>query len=203
QAQQKQQSLYNGKVLLEKHDPPAMYDSEETLELAQENTLDPLPQKLENENVELEFQVRNYERENAHLKTAYKNLFDFPSNSVPTTKKSKVVENDKVIAPRMFRINLFKNFREEKSVPNKPIKASVRTNSITVSQPHVITKKVINSDLNGLSSIGVDISTKTRRQQPRNTFKNDKVPSKSKSSWLSNNLEKIEENHRNLQSSLN
>ncbi|GJR76997.1 hypothetical protein Tco_0089362 [Tanacetum coccineum] len=36
QAQQKQQSLYNGKVLLEKHDPPAMYDSEETLELAQE-----------------------------------------------------------------------------------------------------------------------------------------------------------------------
>ncbi|GJZ80228.1 hypothetical protein Tco_0645222 [Tanacetum coccineum] len=40
------------------------------------DTLDPLPQKLENENVELEFQVRNYEKENAHLKTAYKNLFD-------------------------------------------------------------------------------------------------------------------------------
>ncbi|GJT11871.1 hypothetical protein Tco_0858913 [Tanacetum coccineum] len=40
------------------------------------NTLDPLPQKLENENVELEFQVRNYEKENAHLKTTYKNLFD-------------------------------------------------------------------------------------------------------------------------------
>ncbi|GJS83432.1 hypothetical protein Tco_0749973 [Tanacetum coccineum] len=33
---QKQQSLYNGKVLLEKHDPPAVYDSEETLQLAQE-----------------------------------------------------------------------------------------------------------------------------------------------------------------------
>nr|GEW00983.1 hypothetical protein [Tanacetum cinerariifolium] len=31
QAQKKQQSLYNGKVLLEKHDPPAVYDSEETL----------------------------------------------------------------------------------------------------------------------------------------------------------------------------
>ncbi|GKA58600.1 hypothetical protein Tco_0757788 [Tanacetum coccineum] len=30
-AQQKQQSLYNGKVLLEKHDPPAVYDSKETL----------------------------------------------------------------------------------------------------------------------------------------------------------------------------
>ncbi|GKD33494.1 retrovirus-related pol polyprotein from transposon TNT 1-94 [Tanacetum coccineum] len=34
QAQQKQQSLYNGKVLLEKHDPPVVYDSEETLQLA-------------------------------------------------------------------------------------------------------------------------------------------------------------------------
>ncbi|GJS02156.1 hypothetical protein Tco_0318664 [Tanacetum coccineum] len=36
QAQQKQHSLYNGKVLLVKHDPPAVYDSEETLQLAQE-----------------------------------------------------------------------------------------------------------------------------------------------------------------------
>ncbi|GJZ93273.1 hypothetical protein Tco_0665338, partial [Tanacetum coccineum] len=31
QAQRKQQSLYNGKVLLEKHDPPVVHDSEETL----------------------------------------------------------------------------------------------------------------------------------------------------------------------------
>ncbi|GJR59589.1 hypothetical protein Tco_1501751 [Tanacetum coccineum] len=173
------------------------------------NTLDPLSQKLENENVELEFQVRNYEKENAHLKTTYKNLFDsisvtraqtktiidslqdklhdsiyenvklraqlfdkvseqkdttkgtsvntqfskqsilgkppssskpklydvtpFPkykslpkidkthalsklvtSNSVPTPQESKVVKNDKVIAPGMFRINPFKPSREDK-----------------------------------------------------------------------------------------
>ncbi|GKB43958.1 retrovirus-related pol polyprotein from transposon TNT 1-94 [Tanacetum coccineum] len=39
QSQQKLQSLYNGKVLLEKHDPPAVYDSEETLQLAQESRL--------------------------------------------------------------------------------------------------------------------------------------------------------------------
>ncbi|GKA00816.1 retrovirus-related pol polyprotein from transposon TNT 1-94 [Tanacetum coccineum] len=37
QAQKKQQSLYNGKVLLDKHDPPVVYDSEETLQLAQES----------------------------------------------------------------------------------------------------------------------------------------------------------------------
>nr|GEV50213.1 hypothetical protein [Tanacetum cinerariifolium] len=35
-AQLKQQSLYNGNLLLEEHDPPVVYDSEETLELAQE-----------------------------------------------------------------------------------------------------------------------------------------------------------------------
>nr|GFA19880.1 hypothetical protein [Tanacetum cinerariifolium]GFA28775.1 hypothetical protein [Tanacetum cinerariifolium] len=39
QAQQKQQSLYDGKVLLEKHDPPVVHDSEETLQLAQESRL--------------------------------------------------------------------------------------------------------------------------------------------------------------------
>nr|GFA16833.1 hypothetical protein [Tanacetum cinerariifolium] len=36
-AQKKQQSLYDGKVLLEKHDPPVVHDSEETLQLAQES----------------------------------------------------------------------------------------------------------------------------------------------------------------------
>nr|GFC29606.1 Gag-Pol polyprotein [Tanacetum cinerariifolium] len=37
QAQKKQQSLYDGKVLLGKHDPPVVHDSEETLQLAQES----------------------------------------------------------------------------------------------------------------------------------------------------------------------
>nr|GEW40834.1 hypothetical protein [Tanacetum cinerariifolium] len=37
QAQKKQQSLYDGKVLLAKHDPPVVHDSEETLQLAQES----------------------------------------------------------------------------------------------------------------------------------------------------------------------
>ncbi|GJW07163.1 retrovirus-related pol polyprotein from transposon TNT 1-94 [Tanacetum coccineum] len=189
------------------------------------NTLDPLSQKLENENVELEFQVRNYEKEIAHLKTTYKNLFDsisvtraqtktiidslqhklhdtiyenaklraqlfdkvsdqvdttkgtstntkfanhkvdetndlskpVTSNSVPTSQESK-----NVIAPGMFRINPFKPSREEKYVPNK-VRASVRTTPITVSQPHVVTKKDVNSDSNGLSSTGVDNTAKTRR----------------------------------------
>nr|GEX54147.1 hypothetical protein [Tanacetum cinerariifolium] len=42
QTQQKQQSLYTGKVLLEKHDLPVVYDSNETLQLAQENEIFPI-----------------------------------------------------------------------------------------------------------------------------------------------------------------
>nr|GEV48893.1 hypothetical protein [Tanacetum cinerariifolium] len=44
-------------------------------------------------------------------------------------------------------------------------------------------------------------TAKTRRPQPMSNLKNDRIPSKSKSSCLSNNLEKVEEQHRNLLSS--
>ncbi|GJZ85759.1 hypothetical protein Tco_0651098 [Tanacetum coccineum] len=137
-----------------------------------DHTLDPLSKKLENENVELEFQGFNYAKENSHLKTTYKppsssrsklySVTSFPkskglskidethalskpvtSNTVPTPQESKVVKNDNVIFPGMFRINPFKTYKEEKSMPNKPIKASARTNPITVSQPHALTKKVL------------------------------------------------------------
>nr|GEX66584.1 retrovirus-related Pol polyprotein from transposon TNT 1-94 [Tanacetum cinerariifolium] len=40
------------------------------------------------------------------------------SNSVPTPQDSKVIENNKVIAPGMFRINPFKTSKEAKHVPN-------------------------------------------------------------------------------------
>nr|GEV31041.1 Gag-Pol polyprotein [Tanacetum cinerariifolium] len=96
----------------------------------------------------------------------------------------------------MFRINPFKTSREEKHVPNN-VRASVRTTSITISQPTVFTKKDVNYDSNGLSSTGVD-NTKTRRRQPRSNTKNDRVPSASKSSCNKNKGVKVEEHHRNL-----
>nr|GEX09077.1 Gag-Pol polyprotein [Tanacetum cinerariifolium] len=235
------------------------------------DTLNPLSQKLENENVELEFQVLNYAKENANLKTTYKNLFDsisvtrtqtktiiaslqnklhntiyendklrahlfnkvsvqkdntrgtstntkfakqsilgklpklgethalskpVTSNSIPTPQESKVMKNNKVIAPGMFRINPFKTFREEKHVPNK-VRAIVRTKPITISQSPIFTKKDVHSDLNGLSSTGID-NTKTRRPQPRRNTKNDRVPSASKSSCNKNKGVEVEEHHRNL-----
>nr|GEV20179.1 Gag-Pol polyprotein [Tanacetum cinerariifolium] len=118
------------------------------------------------------------------------------SNSIPTPQGSKVVKNDMVIAQGMFRINPFKPSREEKHVPNK-VRASVRTKPITVSQPSVITTKVVNSDSSGLSSTGVD-NTKTRRPQPRSNTKNDRVPYASKSSRIKNKEVEVEEHHRKL-----
>nr|GEV70086.1 hypothetical protein [Tanacetum cinerariifolium] len=96
----------------------------------------------------------------------------------------------------MFRINPFKNSREEKHVPNT-VKASNRIKPITVSQPPVFTRKDVNFDSNGLSSTGVD-NTKTRRPQPSSNTQNDRVPSVSKSSQSKNKEAKIEEHHRNL-----
>nr|GEV04827.1 hypothetical protein [Tanacetum cinerariifolium] len=98
------------------------------------------------------------------------------SNSVSTPQEPKVMNNDKVITPGMFRINPFNTSKEEKHVPNT-IRASVRTKPITVSQPPIFIKKDVNSDSNGLSSIG--------------------------SSYKKNKEADVEENHRNLLSSSN
>nr|GFC05277.1 retrovirus-related Pol polyprotein from transposon TNT 1-94 [Tanacetum cinerariifolium] len=118
------------------------------------------------------------------------------SKSVSSPQEPIDVNNDKVIAQGMFRINPSKTSRNKKNVPNI-VSTSARTKPITISQPHVITKKDVNSDLNGLSSTGVD-NTKTRRPQPRSNTKNDTVPSASKSSRSKNKEAKVEEHHWNL-----
>nr|GFA72548.1 hypothetical protein [Tanacetum cinerariifolium] len=134
------------------------------------NTLNPLSQKLDNENVELEFQdlsknTKFAKQPNVEIvpKIGEINALLKPvtSNSVSMPQVSKGVNNDKVIAPGMFRISPDKVSREEKKVRNT-VSASSRTKPITVSQSSVITKQDINSNLNGLSSTGLD-NTKTRR----------------------------------------
>nr|GFB48404.1 integrase, catalytic region, zinc finger, CCHC-type, peptidase aspartic, catalytic [Tanacetum cinerariifolium] len=136
------------------------------------------------------------------------------SNSVSIPPVSKGVNNAKVIAPVMFRISPDKVSREAKKVPNT-VSASSKTKPIIVSQP--------NSNLNGLSSTGLDNTktrrpqprsntkndrvlsmskrldnTKTRRPQPRSNTKNDRVLSVSKSSRSKNKEAKVKEHHRNL-----
>nr|GEZ43386.1 copia protein [Tanacetum cinerariifolium] len=178
------------------------------------DTLNPLSQKLENKNVELEFQVseqKDIKRgTSANTKFAKQPISGNPpkvgethalskpitSNLTPTPQESKVMKNDKVIGPGMFRINPFKPSMEEKHVPNN-VRASVKTKPITVSQPPVITKKVVISNSNGLSSTGVD-NTKTRRPHPRSNIKNDRVPSASKISRSKNKEVEVEQHHRKL-----
>ncbi|GJR82636.1 hypothetical protein Tco_0153421 [Tanacetum coccineum] len=121
------------------------------------------------------------------------------SHSVPKSQESIIVQNDKMIAPGIFRTNPLKNYRVDNFVPNKHVKASVRTKPITISQPRVITKKDVNSNTNGLPSTGVESNAKTRRPQHRSNPNNDSIPYASKSICLSNNLEKVEEHHKNLQ----
>nr|GEZ09775.1 hypothetical protein [Tanacetum cinerariifolium] len=78
------------------------------------------------------------------------------------------------------------------------VRASVKTNPITILQPPVITKKVVNSDSNGLSSTGVDNTAKTKRPQTRSNTKNNKVPSASSSSCSKNKGVDVEEHPRNF-----
>nr|GEX51113.1 putative ribonuclease H-like domain-containing protein [Tanacetum cinerariifolium] len=143
------------------------------------DTRNPLFQKLENKNVELEFQLFKKvsdKKDNTHdtstnTKFAKQSIVEnlpkvgethalsnpVTSNSISTPQEPKVVKNDKVIALGMFRINPFKTSREEK----------------------------------------VD-NTKTRRPQPSSNTKNDRVPSASKSSRSKNKGVEVEEHHRNL-----
>ncbi|GKC26767.1 reverse transcriptase domain-containing protein [Tanacetum coccineum] len=82
------------------------------------DTLDPLPQKLENENAELEFQVRNYEKENALHKTAYKNLFD--SINVTRAQTKTIIDSlhtklhDTIYENAKLRAQLFDKVSERK-----------------------------------------------------------------------------------------
>ncbi|GJZ60816.1 retrovirus-related pol polyprotein from transposon TNT 1-94 [Tanacetum coccineum] len=99
---------------------------------------------------------------------------------------------------RLKKLVLLAEVSTASRVSTASILPSVRTNPIIASQPNVITKKVVNSDSNGFSSIGVDITNKTRRPQPRSNTKNDRVPSASKSSRIKNKEVEVEEHHRNL-----
>ncbi|GJY66413.1 hypothetical protein Tco_0468651 [Tanacetum coccineum] len=169
------------------------------------NTIDPLSQKLEDENVSLEFQLYDTIYESYKLRAQ---LFDkvsepkgttkvlpkvdktnalskpVTSNSAPSTQELKVVQTIIVIAPRFFRTNPSKNSRVDIIVPNKPVKTSYRIKPITVSQLNIIHKQQANSDSNGFSSTRVNNIAKTRRPHPRSNSNTDWVPSKSKSSCL-------------------
>ncbi|GJT55637.1 hypothetical protein Tco_0990691 [Tanacetum coccineum] len=94
------------------------------------NTLDPLSQKLENENVELEFQVRNYEKEIAHLKTTYKNRFGLVI-SVSRAQTKTIIDSlqhklhDTIYENAKLRAQLFDKVSDQKDT-NKGMSANTK-----------------------------------------------------------------------------
>nr|GFA00038.1 hypothetical protein [Tanacetum cinerariifolium] len=167
QAQKKQQSLYDGKVLLEKHDPPVVHDSEETLQLAQESrdkmkqmnkeikqanytkinhlsgddTTPSVARKFLDEEADdslakhkaLELEIERLLREvvSQDIISVVQNESAVDTSDLQTelehTKErfENCVNNDKVIASGMFRINPSKTSGEEKHVPNTKCLISV------------------------------------------------------------------------------
>nr|GFC93297.1 hypothetical protein [Tanacetum cinerariifolium] len=99
-------------------------------------------QKLENANVELEFQVFNYARENAHLKATYKNLFD--SISVSRAQNKTIIASlqnelqSNIYKNAKLRTQLFKKVSDQKDTNQD----SITSNS--VSTPQV--SKGVNND---------------------------------------------------------
>nr|GEY46339.1 Gag-Pol polyprotein [Tanacetum cinerariifolium] len=90
QAQQKQQSLYDGKVLFEKHDPPVVHDSEETLQLAKESR-----QKMKQLNKEIK--PANYTKIN-HLSGVFVSLMAKSREELYFSNTSKTANVSKPIS---------------------------------------------------------------------------------------------------------
>nr|GEY27182.1 hypothetical protein [Tanacetum cinerariifolium] len=94
QAQKKQQSLYDGKMLLEKQDPRVVHDSEETLQLAQESR-----EKMKQMNKEIK--PANYTKIN-HLSgvfvpqtdKSHKELYFLNVSKTANVSKSISIPND-------------------------------------------------------------------------------------------------------------
>nr|GFA25771.1 integrase, catalytic region, zinc finger, CCHC-type, peptidase aspartic, catalytic [Tanacetum cinerariifolium] len=84
------------------------------------DTFNPLSQKLKNENMDLEFQVLNYAKENAHLKNTYKNLFN--SVSVTRTQTKTIIASlqnklhNMVYENAKLRAQLFNKVSDQKVI---------------------------------------------------------------------------------------
>ncbi|GKD79762.1 hypothetical protein Tco_1342383 [Tanacetum coccineum] len=97
QAQKKQQSFYNGRVLLEKHDPPVVYDSDETLQLAQES-------RLKMKQLNKEIKPANYEKINQLLEVfvsqkakSHEELYFSNTSKTASVSKSISIPNEEFL----------------------------------------------------------------------------------------------------------
>nr|GFA62033.1 integrase, catalytic region, zinc finger, CCHC-type, peptidase aspartic, catalytic [Tanacetum cinerariifolium] len=160
-----------------------------------------------NENVELEFQVLTNAKENAHLKTTHKNLFD--SISLTRTRTKTIIDSlqnklhDTIYENAKLRAQLFDKVLEQKdttrgtSANTKFAKQSILRKPPSSSKTKLYAVTPIPKSMI-YPKVGVDNTAKTRRPQPRSNTKNDRVSSTSKSSCIKNKEVKVEENLGNL-----
>nr|GFB72222.1 integrase, catalytic region, zinc finger, CCHC-type, peptidase aspartic, catalytic [Tanacetum cinerariifolium] len=121
------------------------------------DTRNPLPQKLENENVELEFQVLNYARENAHLKATYKNLFDSISVSRAQTKtiiaslqnelQSNIFKNAKLRTQLFKKVSDKKENTQDTSKNTKFAKQPIVENLPNLGETNALSKPVTSNSV--------------------------------------------------------
>nr|GEZ97314.1 hypothetical protein [Tanacetum cinerariifolium] len=126
-------------------------------------------QKLENANVELEFQVFNYAKENAHLKATYKNLFDSISvTRAQTETKIASLQNElqcNIYKNAKLRTQLFKKVSDEKANTQDSSK-----NTMFAKQPIAeILSKIGNlNGYNDVQNVGNQVAQNLRVQNVRN-----------------------------------
>nr|GEU54399.1 retrovirus-related Pol polyprotein from transposon TNT 1-94 [Tanacetum cinerariifolium] len=121
------------------------------------DTLNLLSHKLENKNVELEFQFLNYAKENAHLKTTYKNLFD--SISVTRTRTKTIIDSlqnklhDTIYENAKLRARLFDKVSDQKDTTSgksentKFAKQSILGKPPKVGETHALSKPVTSNSI--------------------------------------------------------
>nr|GFB91401.1 hypothetical protein [Tanacetum cinerariifolium] len=121
------------------------------------DTLHLLSQKLENENEELEFQVLNYAKENVHLKTTYKNLFDSISLTRTQTKtiisslqnelQNTIYENAKLRAQLFNKVSDQKDNKRGTRTNTKFAKQSILGKPPMLDETHALSKPVTSNSI--------------------------------------------------------
>nr|GEU29847.1 putative ribonuclease H-like domain-containing protein [Tanacetum cinerariifolium] len=215
QAQKKQQSLYDEKVLLEKHDPPVVHDSEKTLQVAQETKFVGNFKSLAKEadaslakHKALELKIERLLRAVVSqdiISIMQKESINDTSDLQTELEHTKERFENYIIKKRMNMLNFgmivtsisIRLPQESSFVKNDKVVAPgmFRINPFKTSREE--NRKDVNSDSNGLSSTRVD-NTKTIRPHPRSNTKNVRVLSVYESSQKKNKEAEVEEHHRNL-----
>nr|GEU29757.1 retrovirus-related Pol polyprotein from transposon TNT 1-94 [Tanacetum cinerariifolium] len=215
QAQKNQPSLYNGKMLLKKHDPPVVHDSEETLQLAQESR--PKMKQLNKEIKPANYTKINHlprvfvsqtakSREELYFSSASKTANVSTSISIPN--EEFLYDTTPSVACKFLNeeaakfVGDFKSLAKEadESLPkHKALELEIERLLRAVFSQDIMSVMQNNSvvDTSNLQT-ELEHNTKTRRPPPRSNTKNDRVPSVSKSSRSKNKGVEVEEHHGNL-----